>query len=90
MTEPVPPPGTVQRNAVAAPPAVPPASVPDAAKPGADTEVAQSPSESCKKQVSVLKWVCMDVQCGKARYQNHPECLKLRADQERARAAGNR
>ena len=62
----------------------------DAAKTGGEADSGQSPSESCRKQVSVLKWVCMDLQCGKSRFQNHPECLKLRADQERARAAGNR
>jgi hypothetical protein len=59
--------------------------------PAEDADSALSPSESCRKRPSVFKWVCMDVQCAKARYQQHPECLKLRADQEKERArAANR
>ena len=73
-------------------PAPPPGNtaVPEPARATADAEAAISPGERCRRKVgSVLKWVCMDYECSRAQYQGHPECVKLRADQEKTRA-GNR
>ncbi len=42
----------------------------------------QSPTERCGKRVLVSLWICVERECAKPELAQHPECVKLRADQE--------
>jgi hypothetical protein len=61
----------------------PAASAPgELAKPAASTPVAggepRSPTEACGKRVLLALAWCVDRQCEKPEFQNHPECVRLR------------
>ncbi|ODU08454.1 MAG: hypothetical protein ABS84_12555 [Rubrivivax sp. SCN 71-131] len=69
---------TSSTNTSAAAPAAPPTSAEPAAAP-------PSPSERCAKELPLVRMICLDVVCFRSEFKNHPECLKLRADQAQKR-----
>lgn len=53
----------------------------EAARPSAST--VQGPRERCGSRVLFALWSCMDRQCAKPELHDHPECVKLRLENEK-------
>jgi hypothetical protein len=71
---------------VAAPPVAAPAAVASAAplRPAPPVPAAlQAPSERCSGRVLLALWLCVERECGRPELQSHPECVKLREEQEK-------
>jgi hypothetical protein len=43
-----------------------------------------SPDEACGKRVFIARTLCMNEQCAKPQFTNHPSCVRIR-EQERQR-----
>ena len=69
---PAPPPPPVA--AVPAPDVKPP--------PPAEDNRPKSPSERCAKELPLVRLICIDLACNRSEFVKHPECLKLRAEQQ--------
>jgi hypothetical protein len=44
-----------------------------------------SPSERCAKELPLVRMICIDLACNRSEFRQHPECVKLRADQAQKR-----
>jgi serine/threonine protein kinase len=44
-----------------------------------------SPSERCAKQLPLVRMICIDLACNRSEFRQHPECIKLRAEQAQKR-----
>jgi hypothetical protein len=74
-----------------APAAAPPATTTPAgpAPAPAPVEAAEarpaSPTERCAKELPLVRLICIDLACNRSEFRQHPECVKLRADQAQKR-----
>ena len=88
---PVPAPAPIVVTPAPAPapvPVPPPAPVPAPRPPTPDIQASapednrpKSPSERCAKELPLVRLICIDLACNRTEFRQHPECIKLRADQ---------
>lgn len=88
VTRPTPAPAPVPAPAPAAPPPATAAPASPAPPPAAAADAdarPSSPSERCAKELPLVRLICIDLACNRSEFKQHPECLKLRAEQAQKR-----